>query len=322
MMYADNAHLSADRLRVLLKVELAELANRFGEPVRVEPLGELGDGVDSTTKFLIQTESHRPVAVAIVSRPAAPNLIARGTATAARIRNLLGPELGSAIITPLHHGAVDGLSYELLPWHQPLSDSRVLGSWQRFRLKRTLLDWLQDATATTVANHGASSDASQVAFDGMLEHLESRPFIAGPVRESIVNARSRLSTGQWQPRHTFDHNDFWMGNVLLTLRSGEGNLRKFPFVLIDWAGANEQGFGVYDLIRLAQSLRLSNRAIGVELRRHAQALRCGSIDLNGYLLVTLGRLHQNLEHFPEKAFVQMFNTCMKRLDSALSVLDE
>lgn len=314
----NNGHLSAGRLQVLLKTELAELADQFAEPMHVEPLGEPGEGIDSTTKFLIRTQTHRPVAVAIVSRPAAPTLIARGTAAAAQIRNLLGPELGGAIIAPLRYGMIDGRSYELLPWHTPLSESRVLGGWQRFRLKKALLNWLHDATAAAAAAHGAMTGASHAAFNGVLEHLESQAFVDGSIREMIVNARSRLSSGRWQPRHSFDHNDLWMGNVLLSRRADVAEQRKCPFVLIDWAGANELGFGVYDLIRLSQSLRMSDGALDVELHRHARALHCEPIDLNGHLLAAMGRLHQNLEHFPEDAFVQMFHACTNRLECILS----
>jgi hypothetical protein len=342
-----NAHIDIPRLRELLDGRLADLERMAGGPVSFEPLGRLKEGPDSTTKALIragQTRSRflgvrirggrgagggRPVAVVVCSRPVSPGLMERGVVLAEQVRARIGEELGAAIIRPIGHGYADGRSYVVLPWYRAVPDWRLGRACWRLGLRRSLLGWLHAAAAAASAKGGGPEDPRE-SFDGVLAHLAAQEFLDHDERTAIDRARGRLAGGAWKARHSFDHNDLWHGNILLTGASarkrsggplpdgrvGGGGL--LPFVIIDWAGANPYGYGVYDLVRLARSLKLSPAGLGRELARHAEALGCGVADTEGHLLAACGRLHRHLECFPEERFINTFRACRRTLMGALA----
>jgi len=103
----------------------------------------------------------------------------------------------------------------------------------------------------------------------------------------------------------------------LTAHTGHVGKQSSPFVLIDWAGANQYGYGIYDLIRLARALKLSPASLRRELITHSKALQCEPQDTRGHLLATFGRLHQHLECFPEERFVETLRACLGTMERAL-----
>jgi len=314
----DNEHMRPDVLGNHLARELEEIERRTGEGVVLELLGKQKTLGDATTKILVRTRGRRPVAVAIVSRAAAPDLVARGTRVAAAIRAMIGPELGSAIIQPIAAGSIDGRSYELLPYCRDISVRRPTRLIQRRRFGRPLLDWLARATHAAVAAHDGHEDAAPEDFRTMLEHLQQQALFERPIQDAVDHALHRIDTGRWTPRHAFDHNDLYLGNIMLPTRAMRVSGRSsWPFILIDWAGANPKGYGIYDLVRLARALNLSRGALGRELREHCDALRCDFQDLPGHLLAACGRLHRHLEHFPEAKFIATVRACWTTIDRAM-----
>jgi serine O-acetyltransferase len=312
----NNEHITIKALSALLADNLTKLEEDIGCRVILEPLGKLKSGADNTTMALVRTTTGHPKAVISCSRPAAPDLIRRGIEAAEAIRSLIGERLGTAIIKEITSGYVDGRSFVILPWCQELSSWKSRCLLQRWRLRRPLLDWLREATAAAAAAQGHSDTTGQT-FNAMLQHLARQNFVDSEIRGAVKKAITRIDSGQWRPLHSFDHNDFWMGNVLLTARSGHTSRHLHPFVVIDWAGANPQGFGLYDLIRLARALKLSPAALRRELLAHCKALQCDPTDARGHLLATFGRLHQHLEYFPEERFVETFRACWITLNWAM-----
>jgi hypothetical protein len=308
----DNAHITPAVFREELAEALGILEQQIGENVMLQPLGKLKELPDATTKVLIRTVAGRPVAVVICSRPVAPELVARGTRMSEQIRELIGEPLGEVIIKPIGHGEVDGRSFVILPYCCDLSAYRPIRMIQRFRIQRGLLSWLRQATAKATEEHGSGTPVTQ-SYAAVLEHLERQRLFGREIQAAIHHALNRLASGRWRPCHTFDHNDLHLGNVMLAAQSRWTECPTFPFVLIDWAGANPKGFGIYDLIRLARALNLSSASLRWELVAHGEALQCEPQDILGHLLATLGRLHQHLEHFPEQRFVATANACWELL---------
>lgn len=310
----DNTHIAVHDLSVLLADELAKFGDAAGCRVVLEPLGKLKTGADNTTMALIRSTTGQPKAVIGCSRPTSPDLIKRGVEAAEAIRSMIGERLGAAIIKPIASGYVDGRSYVILPWYRELSSWKPQWLLQRRLLQRPLLGWLREATvAAATSGH---DEAAKQEFKAMLQHLAGQKFIDAEIGAALAKAIARIDTGQWRPVHTFDHNDFWLGNVMLTAHSGHRTKHLYPFVLIDWAGANPRGYGLYDLVRLARALKLSPTALRRELLAHSQALQCDPADAQGHLLAAFGRLHQHLEHFPEAKFVETFLACWATLRSA------
>ncbi|MCC6907838.1 MAG: hypothetical protein IT430_07860 [Phycisphaerales bacterium] len=315
----ENSHITMEVLEPLLRPSLEALELQLGPNLSLSPLGRLKPGIDSTTKGLIENGSGEAVAVVVCSRPSSPLLVARGTERAERIRSMLGERLGAAIIAPIYSGVIDGRSYVVLPVARDLPSNRLVLRWRLWSLRRTLLDWLADAVrAAAIAQRITPQSDSQ--FSLALSHLGSQAFLDSATKTAVNESLNRLHAGQWSPLHTFDHNDLWYGNILQPLTSAKRDGTKWPFVLIDWAGANPRGYGVYDLIRLSRSLQLSSARLGRELVRHARALECEPADLRGHFLASMGHLHRHLEHFPLERFVEVFKSCWLTLDRGLDTV--
>jgi len=312
---AENAHARPEFLELALSEDLRHLSEMVGEGINLEPFGLHKAGVDTTTKMLVKSDSGRRIAVIICSRPAAPDLIARGTQAAESIRSIIGHDLGEPIIKPISSSYADGLSCVILPNCREFSSSKLVRAAQRLHLRRSLLNWLCQATEAAALTHG-TDDSITHSYARMLQHIKDQDVFDESVRSAARCGLRRLESRRWQPRQTIDHNDFWLGNIMLIPKADAG--ARYPFVLIDWAGANARGFGIYDLTRVARSLKLSAAAFRRELIGHSEALQCQLEDTRGHFLASLGRLHQHLEHFPEERYLKLFRQCWSYLNRALS----
>jgi peptidoglycan/xylan/chitin deacetylase (PgdA/CDA1 family) len=312
----DNAHLAPAVAGHELAEVLEALSQKVCQRVTLEALGKLKDVADATTKLLVRADSGRPVAVIVCSRSVAPALVARGVEMAEQIRELVGEPLGDAIIRPISQGEIDGRSYAIYPYCRDLSAYRPIRIAQRLSIQTRLLTWLRQATAQTAKKLGAGPSVSQ-SYASALQHVERRRLFSHEIRAAARHGLARLDADKWRPCHTFDHNDLYLSNVMLPAARGLSERSPFPFVLIDWAGANPRGFGLYDLIRFARAVNLSPRALRRELLAHSASLHSEPADIPGHLLAALGRLHQHLEHFPEQRFMHTVGTCWATLHRAL-----
>lgn len=312
----DNEHICLHRLSSSVQRQLDELAGRFTFAGAIEPLGPQKPGVDSTTKGILRDTRGRPAAVIICSRPAAPHLVARGVGNMEKIRAMLGPRLGAVILSPFAFGYVEGLSYMILPWRRPLSSSYTAWLFQRLLLRRQIMRWLHAAVREARGFHLANG--TQTDFATPLRHIRTLPFLDREIHQAADLALDRLESGAWQPVHTFDHNDLWRGNVLLTPPE-ERTAGDYGFVLIDWSGANPNGFGAYDLLRFAHSFRLTTESLARHLLQHGAALDCDNpADIRSCLLAGIGRLHMHMEHFPLPRYIATVTSCWRACLSSLA----
>ena len=297
-------------------------------PTLKRALGEAGVGeisvlfpsalADGTTKLMVRDQSGAPAAVVLCASPVAPDMVARGMDRARLAREALGPELGRVICTPLAEGEVRGLSYTVLPYLRPLTDSRLGWRWQRFQLRPALFRWLRLATSSTVSE--PSSEEVEDRFQAALSHLEALDTMPPEVQDAARHGLRRLDEGRWSPRFVLMHGDLWKGNVLIDDRDHADRPRRpwvERFMIIDWPGAQIDGYGMYDLVRIAESLDLSRRGLRREVQAHCDALDCEVADAISHLAAALGFVGQNLEHFPMDLYVWMAKTCVDRLRAAI-----
>ena len=91
----------------------------------------------------------------------------------------------------------------------------------------------------------------------------------------------------------------------------------YPFIVIDWPGAKMRGYLMYDLLRLANSMRLSTRALRREVLRHCQIVDIEPVSARGHLLAGLGYLGLNLGCFPPEVYAETSRICFNNLSDAL-----
>jgi aminoglycoside phosphotransferase (APT) family kinase protein len=104
------------------------------------------------------------------------------------------------------------------------------------------------------------------------------------------------------------HGDLWQDNLL---RQQDGSL-----AVIDWGGSATQGYAVYDLVRLAQSFRLTKTRLHDELAWQAGRLGHASDGLTLHLLGALGHYAARLGEFPRERFCAMAQSCWSIFKSA------
>lgn len=274
------------------------------KPVSLERHSVGGGLRDSKVVFL---SKGAPGLVVVVSPKQFPGVVAEECHKAAEMRSLLG-DLGAPILQPVDTGRIDRSTYAVLPYRRPLSSRRILGRLDLLRMQRHVCNWL----LRVAQHHGAGTDISR--YQSALRALAGVISPDSPTGKCLQTAGSHIRSGCFVARSTPMHGDIWKANVL---RGGSGSA---PFTLIDWRGSARDGFPIYDLVRAAQTFRLSPRALHQQLQLHRAALGCQPEDLPVYLLGALGYYGGRLGEMPPDAFRAMADECVTRLSSALEAV--
>jgi len=272
------------------------------------PLPKLVD--DYCEKFVALDRDGRPAAFVAVSPAGHLESVREAAGMARAIRERLGEALGTAVLVPWFVGELQGRSYSITPYCQPVSSGRLSGQWQRLRLARPILRWLEEVTQASMRDISDTDAEVRQPLAALAEHARSddRTRLAAKV------ALDELDRGSWRPRGVVAHNDLWWGNFV---RRPSGDHGTVPFYVIDWAGGSLDGMPIYDLVRVADSLRLGSERFRRILRSHCSMLGCRPEQSLHYLCVTFGRLLRNLGEWPEEQFVATARSCLRSVEDAL-----
>lgn len=301
--------LAPDRLWSAMRSCVEPLGPRLGGIRALAVMGGRIDVADSTTKACVVNARGKSVAVVLCASDRSPAMVARGVERAEQARVMLGSALGSVILKPLDTGQIEGRSYVVLPYCQPLKRSHWGWKFQRRWLTPYVLRWLHGAAEVTAVPAPAD-------FAAPLRHMAEHPHVSAQTRALAGAALARLESGGWQPRHALDHNDFWKSNIMLPPAEKLGERPAYPFTIIDWVGANPRGYGVYDLVRFCKSMKLDAARIDRELNTHCQALGVQRADAMGHMLASLGYIGLNIEEFPMDRYVKLVESCVGTLREA------
>lgn len=309
--------LEYDRMVAALQPAMQRIDGLRGRALHVHALdGAAGPVTDARTlpdspaKLVICDAAHRPVAMAIVSPPRVPDVVAHRLDVGERCRQLLGARLGGVVLSPLDSGVIEECSYAIWPWRHPLSRARWRATMQRRRLRGPLLRWLREsAAATRQANEQRGLDPD---FHTPLKFMQAQDILPAPIRHAADEALARLDREHWRPAHVLDHNDLWAGNILLNPRLARRQLG-YAFTIIDWGGANLAGFGIFDLVRVAMSFGVRGRRLRRELLAHCRALGVAPTDAPGHLLAALGHIGLNRGHFGESEYARLVDRCWRAI---------
>jgi hypothetical protein len=274
----------------------AALGHRYGN-LDISLLSQADTVADGTTVLLLRDSGGQARAVALCSAPASPSMVERAIGRARKAKEILGASIGAPILDPLLEGTVMGLSYAVLPYCNSLSDYRPVWWLQRALLRRPIFDWLWRANERTIRDIDPVS-ADQSFAEPLRRILSLKPVLSDGLLAAAETAGERLLARKWTPKHVLMHGDFWRGNILI--RSADDAIKqknwRDRFAIVDWPGSEVRGYAMFDLIRMAQSMRLSPRHLRNEVTRHCHLLQCEPVDAMSYLLTALGHIHMNLEH--------------------------
>lgn len=278
-------------------------------PCEVRVLSVPGDPLpDSSGKYLVVDTSGRPVAFGFESSRAAPDAVARDLRKAMRARDRLGAEAGGAVLMAVADGELDGRSIALYPACEPLASNRLQWVLQRPAVRSWALSWLRAVAAGTTKDPECD-DERAARFERPLEHLAALDGLHPLIRRDAASALDRLRSSRWKPRLLLMHGDFWKDNILIRRSDRSSPWSPSDLVVIDWGTSEMEGYALFDLVRIAQSLDVRRAQLGRELASHLEILRCDLIDARGYVLAALGFRALNLEFFPYANFLRMAASC-------------
>jgi hypothetical protein len=295
---------------------MESLGDRFGK-LEFSLLSQNQAVVDGTTVLLLRDPVGQSRAVVLCSAPIAPDMVQRAMNRARQAKAILGRLTGVPILDPLAEGSVQGLSYAVLPYCHALSGSRPVWWVQRALLRPVILDWLWRATDCTVRD--VEPSAIDRSFAEPLRHIALQRSINSRLQTAAALAADRLNAGTWTPKHVLMHGDLWKGNILVREENNgiERQNWRSRFVIIDWAGSEIHGYALFDLVRFAQSMRMSAGKLRNEVDRHCRLLRCETVDAMSYLMAALGNVLMNLDHFPVDRYARMADSCIITLEQIL-----
>lgn len=270
--------------------------------VRFRRVGGPGPLPDSTSKFLGEDLRGVPTAFAVVSAAKAPSLVTRANERARRIVMRTGAELGRAVLLPIAEGKLDdGRSWAISRYCSPLPEGRLARRAMRTVLRPNLLRWLAGVTAVT----GRAVDNEGIAvLSERLRTFLDFPRLPRCIAEATRVALMRLDAGSFSPFHVVTHGDCWLGNILLP-RDPAHLPRLQDFVLIDWAGAHEDGHPLLDLVRVATDFRMPAVSLRREIEHHMRLLGQSADDAAAHLASAFALSADRLEYFPPEAFLQL-----------------
>lgn len=259
------------------------------------------DVADSGTKAVVFTHgSDQALGLLVVSSPIDPFATERAVEVTRGARSLLGPDAGSVVLEPLSSGRVGGRAYVLWPFHRVLNSSRAANLLRRVGLYPKVLRWLRDVTAQTA--RPVPAEQRNVLYGATLLSIADEAHFPTHMRDAAGRGLLRLKGLHWQPFTAFEHNDLWIGNVLMPRDRDAAQRHPRGFIVIDWEGARFEGYPVLDLVRFALSSRMPKRWLHRELLRMRDLLRCELSDMPSYVLAALGAMGQNLGYFPAERF--------------------
>jgi hypothetical protein len=272
------------------------------------------DILDDNVKVLATSRDGQMRGVLFWSNPNAPQAAMFAAKCASRAREFLDEDLGKAVLEPFTSGAVDGRTYVLWPWWQPISASRYLRTAEAILLRCHLFDWLTAVIRTTARQ----PVGIQQTFANALRHIGEHPRLDSENRKIAERAIARLDTGRWSPCHVLAHNDFWLENILLKPSHPRIGAAMGQFAIIDWGASAVDGYPFYDLIRIAQTTYVGRRQLKREILSHCHLLECAPEDASGYLAAALGHIGLRNDHFPEDRYILLAQSCLRIFQSTLN----
>lgn len=201
---------------------------------------------------------------------------------------------------PIDHGSWDGISYALWAYRSPLSTNRLLKYAQKNLLAPKVRAWLSSIALQTRQEYLTADDLNR-NFAEPLATLISYSSDAALTRACEIAAR-RITNGDFRPVHVLQHGDLWLGNLLI-----KGSLELLDpeqpgFTVIDWGGATTSGYPFFDLVKFSMSCNMPPKATACHIDTVREIIRCEPADVVSYITCALGKLRQDLEHFPEDRF--------------------
>lgn len=242
-------------------------------------------------------------AILMLAPNAFPNAMQEHVDAIRAMAQRLTPAAGEILPTVMAEGTLGSRSFFIMPRFSPLAAGRISGRLDRMRMTSAVLEWLR--ALTSIRSEAAPDTAATFVANltALAPMLEPGSDIARRT-DHLVEA---VTQGRLNPTHIPMHGDLWWGNIM---RDTKGGLK-----IVDWGGSEPSGYGLFDLIRFAQSFRLGSSRLRSEIGWHRDAIGLGPDGPMLHLLAALGHFSMRLGEFPRAKFAEMTIDCFSALSS-------
>ena len=290
--------------------ELRQLASEIGPPLfgstcSIEPLegtdSQQPAPADATAKGVFARSGGRRLAVVFLSNQTDPDMAARNARKARQVRDLLGEDLGCVVLNPLKEGVFQNRSFVVWPWCSSWSRYRLLRLAQRKLISLRAMAWLRAVARHTLTD--ISSELRASLYDNPLQFLIEDTRMDSDIRRDAEQMLQRIESAAWHPKGVLEHNDLWLGNLLLPRKDEKEAGNPYGFIVIDWGGSSYPGHPVFDVLRFCSSAGISPRRIRAEIRAHMAITGSAFTDALGCILAGVGTVGLSPGHFPEERYL-------------------
>lgn len=307
-----NVEVTGDLITDLVKEALKSALTHLGGFSHAEPLSDIGDNLDNTTKFIIFNDQNERVAFLFCDYSENGSVCARNLNNSTEIKMKLGDEFGAVLLSPIVSGDIEEIEYSVWPYCNPLGSGLgfIRRKIQLFKFRPLILNWLRNVNeySRSIASEQEKCDD----FIRPMQRLVRNKNISTRIRGEIEWQISCLQDRRWAPYFILAHNDLWEGNLLVNKYNVKNTYH--GLTIIDWAGGSYRSFAIYDLVRISMSLKVSRSVFSDELLSHCAILHCDKKNAMGYLLASFAYLAENLDEFPADRFIQLLDDCFYFLD--------
>jgi len=213
------------------------------------------------------------------------------------------------VCVPLLTNRWQGRSYAVYPRLSGFSENRLVSRAQKIWVAPAIMRWLEATFARSVVACTASADL-ETRFVGPLMTLIRDNMIPAEIRATARAAERALADGRVRTVTCLEHCDFWTGNILFE-RSAVHDLAPFTrrFRVIDWGGCRLDGYPGIDAVRLLLSAFGSRSRSRSLINQYCERASLSPTDLSVSCLCALGKIAEDLNHFPKTQFVHLVETC-------------
>jgi hypothetical protein len=245
--------------------------------------------------------------VVLVSPLSFPNVAANEARAIKSARELLPSHLSPFLFDIVAEARLnDGRTIVVMPRGIPLSNNRPIFALQKRRIKPVIFEWLRGLALEAAA----PSEETCTEFQASLESLATMNNLPAAISNAARDGLARLSRGTFVPRHCPMHADLWKGNIIY------GPDRSLK--IIDWRGSRMDGYGIFDLVKFAQSFNIRAADFRSETRTHAYSLGIDVIDARTTLLAACGCISRNLGEFSLASFAAMTSSLFNFLEASMA----
>ncbi len=274
------------------------------EAITVKPLQVNAMVEDATQKYLVFTQTQQAKAFVLVSSLKTPQSVKSGDEKMRAVAEKIGIALTKNLLMPLEVGEIDGLTYSISRYHKPLHKNRLLHRLDAWRLRASLIQWVIDVAKISQTRANTTEQHENFILD--LQVLAVLPALKQEIKTTALEAIKAMNEGRWQPMFVCAHNDLWLGNVL--------NGDESTFVIIDWDGALVKGYAFYDLVRLAQALKLNKHMLRPAVAAYCEVMQCNLVQAKYYLISAFAFTYRDLGGWQHERFMFLLEGCMKTLE--------